>query len=66
MLSARETITREGQEGGLRGRQASWGSRRAWEESPGVAGVDRDGGLALAAWGQGAPRRVSAGAGLGA
>lgn len=44
----------------------SWGSWRAWEESPAVAGVDGDGGLALVAWGQGMPRRVSAGAGLGA
>lgn len=66
MPSARETITREGQEGGPGGRQASWGSKRAWEESPGVVGVNGDGGLALAAWRQGAPRRVSAGAGLGA
>ena len=65
MLSARGTITREGQEGGPGGRQASWGSWRAWEESPAVAGVGGDGGLALAAWGQGVPRRVSAGAGFG-
>ena len=43
MPSARETITREGQEGGPGGRQASWGSKRAWEESPGVVGVNGDG-----------------------